>query len=433
VWCCARPCGTRALAVTIGCTAYGANAAVASSRVEPTRSRGSGGSRPESRSKSSGPGSWEPAAPACRAIRSSGLNPCRSAGAPALVPTIASKSCNGWPARSCTASSPPIIHAAPSAPPPPRTNPTRSIFTATATDAAQIDWFRPFYTVNAAVGLGPLFLLAGYLAPPSYDRKRPRRFLRERWSRLGVPLVVFALARNLPIALASEQLHSIGAFVVSLYRDAWATLKLHLWFLGHLPLYSAIYIAWRRFAGPPRSWPTLGHRSILAFSLGLIAVTWVVRRWYSVDELVPMLWVVPPSRPACRSTSACSSWARWRTGATGYATPQRSGQGMWLFAGMVASAGMAAIQMLAPADWRYNELANGGVGWQSLVRSTLEGLICVGLAVGVPVVIRYLVHRSLRLVSAMAATSYAAYILHLYIVVPIQVAITGLDQMPLRS
>jgi hypothetical protein len=29
-------------------------------------------------------------------------------------------------------------------------------------DAATSEWFRPFYTVNAAVGLGMLFLIAGY-------------------------------------------------------------------------------------------------------------------------------------------------------------------------------------------------------------------------------------------------------------------------------
>lgn len=48
-------------------------------------------------------------------------------------------------------------------------------------DASRSDWFRPFYTVNAAVGLGLLFLLAGYFTGRSYDRKGARRFLWERW------------------------------------------------------------------------------------------------------------------------------------------------------------------------------------------------------------------------------------------------------------
>jgi surface polysaccharide O-acyltransferase-like enzyme len=299
------------------------------------------------------------------------------------------------------------------------------------TDAAQSDWFRPFYTVNAAVGLGLLFLLAGYLAPQSCDRKGPRRFLRERWSRLGVPLVVFALAANLPIALAGERPDSIHGFVSSLYRDAWAPLYLHLWFVGHLLLYSAAYVTWRRFAGrAPRSWPAPGHRSIVFFTVGLIVVTWVVRWWYSVDEWVPLLWLVPaepahlPQYVSLFVLGVMAYRSDWLHG-----LPSGVGK-LWLGVGLVATVCVVAVQMLAPDGWRYNELADGGVGWQSMVRSTLEGLICVGLAVGVPVVVRELVHRPLRLVSATAVISYAAYILHVYIVVPIQVAVTGPDLSP---
>ena len=299
------------------------------------------------------------------------------------------------------------------------------------TDAAQSDWFRPFYTVNASVGLGLLFLLAGYLVPPGYDRKGPRRFLRGRWSRIGVPLLVFALVANLPIALAVEQPDSFGGFVGSLYDDAWTPIYLHLWFLGHLLLYSAAYVIWRRFAGgAPHPWATPGHGAILAFTVGLVAVTWVVRWWYSVDEWVPLLGVVPaePARlPQYVSLFVLGTMAYrgdWLGGL-------RSGVGRtWLGVGLVASLAMVTLQMFAPESWRYNELADGGLEWQSLVRSTLEGLVCVGLAVGVLVLVRDLVHRPVPLVSAMAVTSYAAYILHLYIVVPLQVAMTGPDLPP---
>jgi glucans biosynthesis protein C len=67
-------------------------------------------------------------------------------------------------------------------------------------DRAQSNWFLPFYTVNAAFGLGMLFFLAGYFVPGSYERKGPRRFLMGRWVRLGVPLVSFALLIHLPMA-----------------------------------------------------------------------------------------------------------------------------------------------------------------------------------------------------------------------------------------
>ena len=56
-------------------------------------------------------------------------------------------------------------------------------------DRAQSGWFAPFYTANAAFGMGLLFLVAGYFTAASYERKGLRRFVSERWARIGVPLV----------------------------------------------------------------------------------------------------------------------------------------------------------------------------------------------------------------------------------------------------
>jgi hypothetical protein len=105
-------------------------------------------------------------------------------------------------------------------------------------DPAQSDWFRPFYTVNTAVGLGLLFLLAGYFVPSSCDRKGAGRFLKERWARIGVPLVYLF-----------ESFPPPSEFIHWLYDSGWQALYLQLWFLADLLLYSAVYVAWRRLAG----------------------------------------------------------------------------------------------------------------------------------------------------------------------------------------
>jgi glucans biosynthesis protein C len=67
-------------------------------------------------------------------------------------------------------------------------------------DRAQSAWFLPFYTANAAFGMGLLFLLAGYFVPGSYERKGARGFLEGRWTRIGIPLVSLALLVHLPAA-----------------------------------------------------------------------------------------------------------------------------------------------------------------------------------------------------------------------------------------
>jgi hypothetical protein len=54
-------------------------------------------------------------------------------------------------------------------------------------------------------------------------------------------------------------------------------------------------------------------------------------------------------------------------------------------------------------------------------------LVTAGLSVGLVVSFRELFRRPRRLLTAMAAGSYAAFILHLYIVIGLQIAILGWD------
>jgi peptidoglycan/LPS O-acetylase OafA/YrhL len=152
-------------------------------------------------------------------------------------------------------------------------------------DPAHSDWFGPLLAEDAAIGLGLLFLLAGYFVPGSCERKGAGCFLRHCWARIGVPLVLFVLAVNLPIEYAT------GSF-------------------------------------------------------------------RSVDEFV---------------------------------------------------------------------MAAGGLNISSLARSAWEAVICTGLCIGLIVLLRELVRGGGRLLAALAETSYAAYILHLYLVITLQFEVTRLE------
>jgi peptidoglycan/LPS O-acetylase OafA/YrhL len=293
-------------------------------------------------------------------------------------------------------------------------------------DEATSDWFLPFFTVNAAVGLGLLFLLAGWFVPRSFDRKGPRRFLKERWARIGIPVVVIGLGLHLPLVYLYEERPPLGTFLGDLYEDGWQAIYLHLWFLGQLLLYSAVYVAWRRYAPPGgtarrlRRPPT--NAAILGFVVALALATWVVRWWFPVDEWVPLLFVLT-AEPAnliqyvslftLGIVASRNDWFRRLPTATGM---------VWLGIGVAAA---AAVYALGSTELWSSGRATGGRTWEALLRTTLESLICAGLSVGLVVAFRELVTRSGRLLGAMAAASFAAYIVHLYIVVGLQVAILG--------
>jgi glucans biosynthesis protein C len=288
-------------------------------------------------------------------------------------------------------------------------------------DRAQSSWFTPFYTANAAFGMGLMFLLAGYFVPPSYDRKGARLFLTGRWLRIGIPLAVLVLLVHLPVAYLIGGAPRPLQFLISLYERGWQPIYLHLWFVAHLLLYCFAYAAMRRISESPVDAPKLplpNHAAIGSFIAALALVTWIVRIWYPVDKWVPFLWVLPAEPAhlpqyiaffAAGVVAYRGDWFRRMSTTDGL---------IWLAVGMIASGGIYVAY--AFGWWK---MAPGGLGLESLMRSSWETVIAVGLSTGLIIAFRELFDRPNRLLKVMAAASFGAYILHPAIVVALQAAI----------
>ena len=291
-------------------------------------------------------------------------------------------------------------------------------------DRAQSGWFAPFYTANAAFGMGLMFLLAGYFVPPSCDRKGARLFLIGRWRRIGIPLASFVLLVHLPVVYWLAGMAAPQPFIRGIYERGWQPIFLHFWFVAHLLLYCFAYAMLRlvseRFKVAPRQWPLPDHAAIIGLIVSLALITWLVRIWYPVDRWVPFLWIMPAEPAhlpqyiaffACGLIAYRGDWFR--------RMPTRDGL-IWLATGMMASAGI----YLAYALGSWGQLmAAGGPGMPSLSRSVWETIIAVSLSVGLIIAFRELFNRSSRLLGAMATASFGAYILHPAIVVALQTAI----------
>lgn len=290
-------------------------------------------------------------------------------------------------------------------------------------DRAQSDWFAPFYTANAAFGMGLMFLLAGYFVPPAYDWKGASRFLRERWQRVGIPLVSFALLLHLPLAYALAGTPAPLQFLESLYERGWQPIYLHLWFIAQLLLYCLAYAVLRGICRILQCAPTsarmVTYAEIGCFMAALAVVTWLVRIWYPIDRWVPFLWIMPaepahlPQYIALFAAGILAyrgDWFRKMPTATGLT---------WLAVGLAASGGV----YVAYAVGLWSKLmASGGIGLPSVIQSSWEAVIVVGLSIGLIVAFRELFDHDSRLLEGMAAASFGAYILHPAIVVALQVA-----------
>jgi glucans biosynthesis protein C len=167
--------------------------------------------------------------------------------------------------------------------------------------------------------------------------------------------------------------------------------------------------------------PLPSNAAIASFIVALALITWLVRIWYPVDKWVPFLWIMPaePAHLPQYMTFFAAGIVAYR-GDWFRRMPKPSGL-IWLAVGMIASGGIYVGY--AFGWWK---MAPGGLGLESLLRSSWETVIAVGLSIGLIVTFRELFHHSNRLLEAMAAASFGAYILHPAIVVALQTAITDM-------
>jgi len=297
----------------------------------------------------------------------------------------------------------------------------------------------PFLGVNAMLGMGLFFLVAGYFVPPAFDRRGAGVFVKSRFLRLGLPTLFLVLVVHAPIAyLARPEQASTIDFIRHLYGEGWVPLYSHLWFVAHLLVYSLAYVVWRLVAGrvrrsdalappgPGVALPQRGaiqHGAILLFVILLALVAYVVRIDYPLDRWAPVLIfpVEPAHLPQYISMFVIGilayrgDWLRRLPTATGM---------VWLAIGAIAAIGFYVYRLLLTESLP-DIVDHGGESWRSLVFCIWEALVLAGLGVGLLVLLRERLNRAPgKWLGTLVGAAFGAYIFHLYIVIGLQ---AGLD------
>jgi glucan biosynthesis protein C len=147
-----------------------------------------------------------------------------------------------------------------------------------------------FQSTAQAFFMGLLFFLAGYFTPPSFDRKGPKRFLKDRLIRLGIPIIFFAIfiepVVDYAVALSSGFKGSFLSYVSRYLPFGLGP----LWFVLALLLFETAYVIWRIFSSEPsKVYPFPTKRVIFAFGLLIGAITFATRIVFPVGWSVPVL------------------------------------------------------------------------------------------------------------------------------------------------
>jgi glucan biosynthesis protein C len=262
-------------------------------------------------------------------------------------------------------------------------------------------------------------LLAGYFTPGSFEKKGVGPFLRDRFIRLGIPLVVYTtLVININQLIWGVWLRGQPFQWILSYEPG------HLWFLQALLLFAMVYVLYRIWSdrGSPRRsiFPDRFPPNLILLScvLVLTLLTFAVRTVFPIGE-----WVLG------------FQFAHFAHYIFAFFVGILARRGDWFnrLAGQQARRwGNVALLMLpmffvlaigGGALEGDEALARflGGLHWQSLAYSVWESVMFIAVTTFLLYYFRERLNMTNRLLSSMARSVYTVYIIHLSVLIAFNV------------
>ena len=286
--------------------------------------------------------------------------------------------------------------------------------------------FTFFQSFTQSYFMGFLFLLAGYMLPRSFDKRGAAGFLKERWTRLGIPTLFYMLIIH-PFMIY----FLLGIINQPFSEYIWSYLVNFkfvrgsgpLWFALALLIFSALYTLRRQFTGHSSASRTRPYTAADLSQLALlIAVcTFAVRLVQPIDTNIlnmqlcffsqyVVFFIVGITAARGRLLAKVS----YRFGLCCLKTALIPGSVLWfamLILGGALDTGSVAV-------------FKGGFYWQSLAYALWESFNGVLMSFGLIGVFKAKLNKQNALVKAMAGSSFAVFVFH----APILVAISKMMQ-----
>jgi len=282
-----------------------------------------------------------------------------------------------------------------------------------------------FQSIVQAFFMGLLFFLAGYFTPPSFDRKGPKRFLRDRLIRFGIPLIIFAIfvepVVDYGVALS---MGFQGSFLS--YLSTYLPFGLGpLWFVLALLVFDVAYVIWRIFSSKPsKNYSFPKKRVIFAFGLLIGIITFAVRIVFPIDWSVPVLAFIPaffPQYIAFFIFGLIAYRSNWIL-----SLPKETGN-YW---GSVTSVLPIGVGVIFTVSMLTGVSFLGGFTWLTAVYALWEQVFAVAISIWLVSWFRDKYNSQSRFLRILSDSSYAAYIIQAPVLVFLALSLQSI-QLPL--
>lgn len=276
-----------------------------------------------------------------------------------------------------------------------------------------------FLAISTSFFMGLFFFISAYFLPGSFDRKGGKRFLKDRFIRLGIPLII-VMASILPLTFyltygyEGSFLHYYWWWTTLVVKDPAALSFSYLWFIVLLLIVALAYSAWRQCRFTVREVTCPGNWTLVVAALALGAANFVVRGWYPFDKWELCHAIEPAHAPLYILLIIGGILAyrnKWLE-----ALPASLAR-LW---GIVVVVCFFGLGILFAAFGNNNALDQGGFTLASLFFSFWEAFIGIGICVCALIIFKNRWNTAGRVATVLAQNVYAVYLLHFPVVVGLQ-------------
>jgi len=295
-----------------------------------------------------------------------------------------------------------------------------------------------FCAVNQAYFMGFFLLVSAYFVPGSYDRKSAGHFLKDRLSRLGIPLVIYSWIIS-PLTWVVVTYVTLGQITpLSKYLPGGGFEAIigggPLWFVEVLLVFTFVYVAWRRLFRPNAPVPPVkadsrfpSSKAIVLFGVLMAVATFAVRLWH------PMGWSFSPLN--LQFPFFVQYIALFVVGLVAYrrnwlASLSNSTGKRWLVIAIVLIL-LFVPMAIAGGAMETDEPFRGGLYWQAMALALWESLLCVSMCIGLIYLFRRYGNRQGRLARFLSPNAYTTYIIHAPIITATALVLRNVDLYPL--
>ena len=273
--------------------------------------------------------------------------------------------------------------------------------------------------INQSFFMSLFFMVSAFFTPPSYDRKGPNQFLKDRFIRLGIPLLVYFFLLNPSLMYVVFRLDGrtqesyLGFMSHSIIGESGLG---PLWFVLTLLIFASVYVALRVAARASRkkqrTLPLPTNRQILIIVIGIGLINFLVRLRFPLGWQILNLQI--PYFPLYICMYIFGVWAYRYS----WLDSLRAGQAnLWFGVSVGLIVLLPVIMVLGGASDGGAEAFKGGAHWQAFVYALFDPVLCVGISMKLLLVFRNRFNTENGLTRRMARSAYTVYIIHPYFVV----------------